>query len=86
MRAVTRGGDKTTPALNAEIELTTGSQQPGGGRGLYGNTLLWANGFKRWCVGDNLLIKRWCIGDNLLIKRWFIVANLLNCGKLRDHV
>ena len=33
MRAVTRGGDKTTPALNAEIELTTGSQQPGGGRG-----------------------------------------------------
>ena len=33
MRAVTRGGDKTTPALNAENELTTGSQQPGGGRG-----------------------------------------------------
>ena len=33
MRAVTRGGDKTTPAVNAEIELTTGSQQPGGGRG-----------------------------------------------------
>ena len=33
MRAVTRGGDKTTPALNAEIELTTGSQHLGGGRG-----------------------------------------------------
>ena len=27
MRAVTRGGDKPTPAVNAEIELTTGSQQ-----------------------------------------------------------
>ena len=33
MRAVTRGGDKTTPALNAEIELTTGSRQLRGGRG-----------------------------------------------------
>ena len=27
MRAVTRGGDKTTSALNAEIELTTGREE-----------------------------------------------------------
>ena len=67
----------------------------------YGNTLLWANGFKRWCIGDNLLNKRCfmvyhllnkrcCMVYNLLrmlkVKRWFIVANLLNCGKLRDNV